>query len=294
MELLRTFMFAPGNHPRKVEKVFGLGADVVILDLEDAVAVSEKIGARQAVVEAMKKPRQCKGYVRVNASDTPFCYGDLLAVVGDWLDGLVLPKIESAAQLLTIDWLLAQLERERGMTTGHIDLMPIIETGKGLAAVREIAGAGSRVRRLSFGAADYTRDMGMRWTMEEDELLSVRSEIVLASRVAGLEPPIDTVFVHIGKHGDALRRTTQLARDLGFQGKLCIHPEQVAPINEIFTPSEAEITHATKIVEAFKAAEASGSASIQVEGHFVDYPVVEQAKRVLAITEQLRAGKQGR
>ena len=157
MELLRTFMFAPGNHPRKVEKVFGLGADVVILDLEDAVAVSEKVGARQAVVEAMKKPRQCKGYVRVNASDTPFCYGDLLAVVGDWLDGLVLPKIESAAQLLTIDWLLAQLERERGMTTGHIDLMPIIETGKGLAAVREIASAGSRVCRLSFGAADYTR-----------------------------------------------------------------------------------------------------------------------------------------
>jgi citrate lyase subunit beta/citryl-CoA lyase len=206
----------------------------------------------------------------------------------------VLPKIESAAQLLTIEWLVAQLERERGLTVGHIDLMPIIETGKGLAAVREIAAAGSRVRRLSFGAADYTRDMGMRWTMEENELMPARSEIVLASRVAGLEPPIDTVFVHIGKHANALRRTTQLARDLGFQGKLCIHPEQVAPINEIFTPSEAEIAHATKIVEAFKAAEASGSASIQVEGHFVDYPVVEQARRVLAITEQLRAGKQGR
>jgi citrate lyase subunit beta/citryl-CoA lyase len=287
-------MFAPGNHPRKVEKVFGLGADAVILDLEDAVAVNEKVGARQAVVEAMKKPRPCKGYVRINASDTSFCYGDLLAVVGDWLDGLVLPKIESVAQLLMIDWLVAQLERERGLTVGHIDLMPIIETGKGLAAVREIAAAGSRVRRLSFGAADYTRDMGMRWTMEEDELMPVRSEIALASRVAGLEPPIDTVFVHIGKHIDALRRTTQLARDLGFQGKLCIHPEQVAPINEIFTPSEAEIAQATKIVEAFKEAEASGSASIQVEGHFVDYPVVEQARRVLAITEQLRASKQGR
>lgn len=287
-------MFAPGNHPRKVEKVFGLGADAVILDLEDAVAVNEKVGARQAVVEAMKKPRPCKGYVRINASDTPFCYGDLISVVGDWLDGLVLPKIESTAQLLTIEWLVTQLERERGLTAGHMDLMPIIETGKGLAAVREIAAAGSRVRRLSFGAADYTRDMGMRWSMEEGELMPVRSEIVLASRVAGLEPPIDTVFVHIGKHIDALRRTTQLARDLGFQGKLCIHPEQVAPINEIFTPSEAEIAHATKIVEAFQEAEASGSASIQVEGHFVDYPVVEQARRVLAITEQLRASKQGR
>jgi citrate lyase subunit beta/citryl-CoA lyase len=287
MELLRTFIFAPGNHPRKVEKVFDLGADAVILDLEDAVAVNEKVGARQAVVEGMKKPRQCKGYVRINASDTPFCYGDLLAVVGDWLDGIVLPKVESAAQLLTIDWLLAQLERERGLTAGHIDLMPIIETGKGLAAVREIAMAGSRVRRLSFGAADYTHDIGMNWTLEEHELTPARAEIVLASRVAGIEPPIDTVFAHVGKHLDALRRTTQLARDLGFQGKLCIHPEQVQPIHDIFTPTEKEIAEARKVVEAFEAAEASGSASIRVEGRFIDYPIVEKAKRVLAITEQL-------
>jgi citrate lyase subunit beta/citryl-CoA lyase len=289
MELLRTFIFAPGNHPRKVEKVFGLGADAVILDLEDAVAVNEKVGARQAVVEAMKKPRQCKGYVRINASDTPFCYGDLLAVVGDWLDGIVLPKVESAAELLTIDWLLAQLERERGLTAGHIDLMPIIETGKGLAAVREIATAGSRVRRLSFGAADYTHDMGMNWTLEEDELTPTRAEIVLASRVAGIEPPIDTVFAHVGKHLDALRRTTQLARDLGFQGKLCIHPEQIQPIHDIFTPTEKEIAEAMKVVEAFEAAEASGSASIRVEGRFIDYPIVEKAKRVLAIAEQVDA-----
>ena len=287
MELLRTFIFAPGNHPRKVEKVFGLGADAVILDLEDAVAVNEKVGARQAVVEAMKKPRQCKGYVRINASDTPFCYGDLLAVVGDWLDGIVLPKVESAAQLLTIDWLLAQLEHERSLTVGHIDLMPIIETGKGLAAVREIATAGSRVRRLSFGAADYTHDMGMNWTLEENELTPARAEIVLASRVAGIEPPIDTVFAHVGKHLDALRRTTQLARDLGFQGKLCIHPEQVQPIHAIFTPTEKEIAEARKVVEAFEAAEASGSASIRVEGRFIDYPIVEKAKRVLAIAEQI-------
>jgi citrate lyase subunit beta/citryl-CoA lyase len=286
MELLRTFMFAPGNHPRKVEKVFGLGADAVILDLEDAVAVNEKVAARQAVVEALKRPRACKGYIRVNASDTPFCYGDLLAIVGEGLNGIVLPKVESAAQLLTIDWLLAQLERERGLAAGSIDLMPIIETGKGVAAVHEIAAAGSRVRRLSFGAADYTHDMGMNWTLEENELTPARAEIVLASRVAGLEPPIDTVFAHVGKHLDALKRTTQLARDLGFQGKLCIHPEQVGPIHEIFTPTEKEITDARKIVDTFEAAEASGSASIQIEGQFIDYPIVEKAKRVLAIAEQ--------
>lgn len=292
MELLRTFIFAPGNHPRKVEKVFSLGADAVILDLEDAVAVNEKVAARQAVVEALKRPRACKGYIRINASDTPFCYGDLLAIVGEGLDGIVLPKVESAAQLLMIDWLLAQLERECGLAAGRTDLMPIIETGKGVAAVREIAAAGSRARRVSFGAADYTHDMGMNWTLDEDELTPARAEIVLASRIAGLEPPIDTVFAHVGKHLDALKRTTQLARDLGFQGKLCIHPEQVGPIHEIFTPTEKEISDARKIVEAFEAAEASGSASIQVEGQFIDYPIVEKAKRILAIAA--KTGAQGK
>ncbi|MFQ5546294.1 MAG: HpcH/HpaI aldolase/citrate lyase family protein, partial [Acidiferrobacterales bacterium] len=230
------------------------------------------------------------GYVRVNALDTPYCYGDLLAVTGEWLDGVVLPMVERASDVLAIDWLLAQLERERDLKIGSIDLMPIIETGKGVSAVKEIAAAGSRVRRLSFGAGDYTRDMGMQWTLEENELTHARSEIVLASRVAGLEPPIDTVFIHVGKHLGALKCTTRLVRDLGFQGKLCIHPEQVGPINEIFTPTEKEIAKAKKIVEAFEAAEASGSASIQVDGYFVDYPIVEKAKRILNIANKIHAG----
>ncbi|MEE8512275.1 MAG: CoA ester lyase [Acidiferrobacterales bacterium] len=283
-------LFAPGNHPRKVEKVFGVGADAVILDLEDAVAIDEKVAARQAVLEALKKPRPCKGYVRVNALDTPFCYGDLLAVVGRWLDGVVLPKAESAAHVLTVDWLLTQLERERDLPAGGIDLIPIIETGRGVAAVKEIAGSGPRVKRLAFGAADYTRDIGMRWTLEEGELAPTRAAIVLASRVAGIESPIDTPFLHVGKHRDSLHRTTELARDIGFQGKLCIHPEQINPVNQVFTPTEKEIAGARKIVEAFAAAEAGGSASIQVDGQFVDYPIVEKAKRTLEMARQISSG----
>jgi citrate lyase subunit beta/citryl-CoA lyase len=283
-------LFAPGNHPRKIEKVFGVGADAVILDLEDAVAIREKVAARQAVVEALKKPRSCKGYVRVNALDTPFCYGDLLAVVGRWLDGVVLPKAESAAHVLTVDWLLTQLERERDLPAGGIDLIPIIETGRGVAAVKEIAGSGPRVKRLAFGAADYTRDIGMRWTLEESELAPTRAAIVLASRVAGIEPPIDTPFLHVGKHRDSLHRTTERARDIGFQGKLCIHPEQIDPVNQVFTPTEKEIAEARKIVEAFAAAEAGGSASIQVDGQFVDYPIVEKAKRTLEMARQISSG----
>ncbi|MCB1744968.1 MAG: CoA ester lyase, partial [Gammaproteobacteria bacterium] len=220
MALLRTLLFAPGNHARKVEKSFTLGADGVILDLEDAVAIAEKEATRDKVVGALQPPRRCLGYVRVNAFDTPFCYGDLMAVVRPGLDGIVLPKVESASQLQTVDWLVTQLERERGMQPGSVDIIPIIETGRGMTALKAIVGCGSRVRRLSFGAGDYTLDMGMQWTLEERELDHARANVVLASRAGGLEPPLDTVFIHIGQI-DGLRQSTRLARNLGFQGKLC-------------------------------------------------------------------------
>ena len=283
----RTFLFAPGNHARRRVKVFEVGADAVILDLEDAVPVAEKVDTRGAVVEALKRPRTCSGYVRVNGYGTEFCYSDILAVTGPWLDGIVFPMVETPAQLQSVDWLLAQLERDRGMAPGAIDLMPIIETGRGLDAVTEIAGAGTRARRLSFGAADYTLDVGMRWSVEEGELAHARAAIVLASRVAGIEPPVDTVFVHI-RDDENLRRSATAVRDLGFQGKLCIHPDQIAPVNEIFTPGAEEVAEAEKIVAAFEEAEAAGSASIQVDGRFVDYPVVDKARRILALIERIR------
>lgn len=286
MSLFRTLLFAPGNHPRKVEKSLGLSADVVILDLEDAVAIAEKEATRDAVVEALtNRPRSGngvarRGYVRVNAVDTAWCWGDLKAVVRPGVDGIILPKLESASDLRTVEWVVAQLERERGMAPGEFDILPIIETGRGVAALDSICGAGTRVRRLSFGAGDYTLDLGLEWTDDERELDHARAAIVLASRVAGLEPPLDTVFVHIGRV-DALRRSAELALSLGFQGKLCIHPEQVAPVNEVFSPTEEEVAYAERCIEAFRDAEASGSASIQVDGYFVDYPIVEKARRVL-------------
>ena len=199
MNLHRTYLFAPGNHPRKVAKVFGAGADAVVLDLEDAVAAAEKEATRAVVVEALQAPRPCLGYVRVNGLDTNCCYGDLQAVVAAGVDGILLPKVEAPSQLETVDWLLGQLERERGLEQGAIDLLPIIETGQGVAAAQAIAAAETRVRRLSFGAGDYTRDMGMVWTGAEAELAHARASIVLASRVGGLEAPIDTVFIGLGR-----------------------------------------------------------------------------------------------
>ena len=167
MEANRTFLFAPGNHPRKVEKVFDAGADAVILDLEDAVAISEKKATRSSVVAALQAPRRCRGYVRVNALDTEFSFGDIEAVVVAGVDGIVLPKVEKAADLQMVDWIMSNFERRRGLPVGGIDLMPIIETGKGVANVREICGAGGRLKRVSFGAGDYTRDMAIEWTMGE-------------------------------------------------------------------------------------------------------------------------------
>jgi citrate lyase subunit beta/citryl-CoA lyase len=286
----RSFLFTPGNHARKVAKVFDAGADAVILDLEDAVAIAEKPATRATVVEALKRPRSCLGYVRVNAYDTEFCFRDVVSVVGPWLDGIVLPKVESAEQLQSIDWLLGNLEAERGLAQGSIDLMPIIETGKAMADLGAIASSSTRVRRLSFGAGDYTLDMNMVWSLGESELHHARATVAMCSRAAGLEPPLDTVFIHIGaRFQDALVEASKIPKTLGFQGKLCIHPEQVMPVNNVFTPGEDEVEHARKVVAAFDEAEANGSASIQVDGYFVDYPIVEKARRSLAIIEGINA-----
>ncbi|MEQ8807382.1 MAG: CoA ester lyase [Rhodospirillales bacterium] len=280
MAVHRTYLFAPGNHARRAEKAFTLDCDAVILDLEDAVAVAEKPATRALVVETLKQNPGKRGYVRVNAWDTDFCFNDILAVTGPWLTGLILPKVEEAAQVIAVDWILANIERDKGMEVGAIDLVPIIETGKGVANVRAIAAAATRVRRLSFGAGDYTKDMSFRWTLAETEIDHARAEIALASRAEGLEPPVDSVWIHI-KDTDGLVRSAEKVRDMGYQGKLCIHPDQIGPVNGVFTPTEEQVAFAEKVVAAFEEAEARGLASIQLDGYFIDYPIVDQARRTL-------------
>ena len=286
MPAFRSMLFVPGNQPRKVEKVFEAGADVAILDLEDAVPLPDKVATRAMVAEALKRPRSCRAYVRVNAMATELCYGDLRVVVGEGLDGILLPMVERAAEVEAIDWLLAQLERERGLPAGGIDLIPAVETAKGHAALRDIAAAGTRVRRLSFGAADYSADLGLTPTLEEAELAPIRAECVLASRLGGLEPPIDTVFVAY-RETDAYAACCARSRRLGFQGKLCIHPAQVAPANQAFTPTAAEVDFATRVVAEFEKAEAEGNASFQLDGKFIDYAIVAQARRTLATMDAI-------
>lgn len=286
MAVYRTFLFAPGNHPRRVEKALSLDADAVILDLEDACPIAEKVATRPVVVAACQGPRTGLGYVRVNATSTEFGYGDIVAVVQAGVDGIILPKVETADELRAVEWVIASLERERGLPAGAFDVIPIIETGKGMANIAAITGAGTRVRRIAFGAGDFTLDMSMTWSRAETELLPYRSQCVLASRAAGIEPPLDTVWVDL-KDNEGFRASTSHIKALGFQGKMCIHPDQVTVANDILTPTAAEVEWCRKAVAAFDAAEKAGSASIQLEGKFIDYPIVYRAKRVLETMQRI-------
>lgn len=284
---LRTLLFAPGNHARRVEKSFGTGTDAVILDLEDAVAISEKRATRRLVVEALQRPRRCAGYVRVNAMETVFCHGDLTEVVQPGVDGIMLPKIETASDLRTADWMITALERERGLPVGGIDLLPIVETGKGIDNITEIARAGTRVRRFAFGAGDFTLDVNLDWTAAEDELAYARAALVTASRAAGLEPPVDSVWVRLDDEAGLLGSARYVART-GFQGKMCIHPSQIPVVNGVFTPSAEEVARAERVVAAFAEAEAAGNAAFQLDGKFIDYPIVYRARRVLDTIAAIR------
>lgn len=293
MEPLRSLLFAPGNHARRVEKALSLDADAVILDLEDAVADAEKAATRELVAAVLEAPRHGRLYVRINAFDTEFCYGDLLAVTRRGLDGIVLPKLETAAALAAVDWLLAQLERERGLGAKAIDLIPIIETARGLDGIGAILATPSRVKRVAFGAGDFTLDVNMVWSREESELAPARARIATASRTAGIEAPLDTVWVDL-KDAAGIEASARTALAFGFQGKMCIHPSQIAAVNRVFSPSDSEIAQAERVVAAFAQAEAEGSAAIQLDGQFIDYPILYRARRVLERVAAIRRREAGR
>jgi len=199
--------------------------------------------------------------------------------------------VESAAGLATADWLLTQLEREHGLPPRGIDLIPIIETARGLAGIEQILAAQTRVKRVAFGAGDFTLDVNMQWSRSEAELAYARAHIVTASRAAGIEAPLDTVWVDLQDEA-GLKASARTALAYGYQGKMCIHPNQVGIVNRVFTPSEAEIAFAERVVAAFENAEAEGVASIQLDGKFIDYPIVYRAQRVLRTITAIREREQ--
>lgn len=277
----RSLLFVPATSARKVEKALASNADGVIVDLEDAVAIAEKDAARRQAAAMLKSRRPTQVFLRVNALMTPFCYDDLQAAAAAEIDGIVLPKAESASDIATVDWLLSQLETRAGKPAGSIEVMPIIETAAGLAAAAAIARSSPRVRRLAFGAVDLALDMDIDLNDDAGAMAHARFALSLASRQAGLDGPLDTVFTDINDPG-GLRASTERARAMGFGGKACIHPAQLDIVNAVFTPSDADLARARAIVAAFDQAEAAGAAAVQVDGVMVDYPVAVKARRILA------------
>ena len=287
----RSYLFAPASHVRRRERAFDCGADAVILDLEDAVAADEKTAARAAVAELLATPRPTPAWVRVNGTESPWCFADLEAVAGPGLAGVVLPKAERPDQLTSLDWVLGQLEHRAGLGPGTIGMMALVETAVGVERVGELARATPRLTRLGFGIADYSLDLGLDAGDDEAGIAYVRARLVHVSRAAGLPPPVDSVVVQV-REAARFRDSAARARRLGLFGKLCIHPDQVPLANEIFAPTPAEVEWARAVVLAFEAAQRAGSAAIQVDGEFVDYPVVARARATLALAErlQIRAG----
>ena len=287
--MTRSFLFVPGNMPKRFANAFASGADAVIQDLEDAVAVAEKATAREAIAASLSDDASVRRYVRVNALDTPHCWGDLDAVVRPGLDGVVVPKAESGDQMKTLDWVLSQHERERGLENGAIEILPLVESGRGLADLDAIGTASRRIRRLSYGALDLGEDLDLQPDADEAHLATVRWQLTVASRAAGLETPVDTVFADIAD-SDGFAASARRARAKGHGGKLCIHPSQVEAVNAAFAPTAAEIEKARTILATVEAAGGDVGA-VQVGGAMVDRPVILRARRTMAAAGETGGGQ---
>jgi citrate lyase subunit beta/citryl-CoA lyase len=260
-EVARSYLYVPGNRPDRFDKACAAGADAVIIDLEDAVPPAEKAAARAALAAWLSREKAV--IVRVNGEDTEWFQQDLTACDAAGVTGVVLPK---AAQ---IGDTIVALCRSRGAV-----LLPIIETAAGMAHARAVA-ATPCVQRLMFGTIDFQLELDIDG--DGDELLAFRSELVLASRLAGIQPPVDgpcTSWEDVERLAADARR----ARRLGFGGKLCIHPKQVAVVNAAFSPSDAEVAWARKVLDA---AERSGGAAVAVDGKMIDRPVILKAQRIV-------------
>ena len=258
----RSYLFAPGYNSKLLGRVFLAGADAVMLDLEDAVPTEAKTVARAMVAEVLEDQ---PAWVRVNAVRTPWCEADL-AAVADRAYGIRIPKTESAED---VRWVA---ERASGKP-----LICAIETARGVLAAQEIASVPG-VRHLAMGGVDLARDLNAG--SGNLQTLYVRSHLVIASRAAGIQPPIDSVYARI-EDAAGLREQAQCARSLGFFGKSAIHPRQLAVLHEVFTPTHAQVAWANEVVAAF---DATGGAALRLpSGEFVDLPVAERARRLLDI-----------
>lgn len=286
----RSWLFAPGMDERKMTKALASAADALILDIEDAVAISEKPRARQMIRELLNaQPVERQIWVRINDIATGWTAEDVEAVCAPGLAGIILPKVEAAETVRIVSALIDRAERGAGLPSGQVRLSVIAETARGIVNLPAIAGAGGRLDMVSFGAADYTADLGIPTANTGPHILHGKLATVVASRAAGLAPPIDTVFFDITDDA-GLAADCAEAKALGFQGKSVIHPRQIEPVNRAFTPSEGEVAAARRIVDGFEAAERNGIGAVQIDGKLVDYAMLKTARKTLDIARALCGG----
>jgi citrate lyase subunit beta/citryl-CoA lyase len=260
----RSYLFVPATRIERIAKAAASGAGAVIVDLEDAVAPQDKVLARQALNQWLASDNALSVYVRINACETPWYAEDVQVCHADKVLGVVVPKAEDEVQLRLLNQQLP-----------HKVLLPLIETALGFHQALSVAKV-KGVLRLLFGSIDFKKDLGIAG--EDDALRYFRSHLVLISRLAGLETPVDGVTTAI-EDISFVAADAQRAASLGFGGKLCIHPKQIAPVENAFRPTDSDIEWANRIL---KAALESQGAAVALDGQMIDKPVIERAQSMLA------------
>ena len=287
--LYRSHLFVPGGRNELLNKAGSYPADVLCLDLEEAVLPEEKPHARALVQEAIPRLAEAgkRVHVRVNSIQSEETKADLATAVQAGLSGAVLAKTESAAAVRQVDVLLREQELAHDVKPGTVDLIVAIESAGGLLRCEEISHASTRLTGLMLGGEDFAFDMGIRRTKDSHELTHARSVIAICARAAGLQA-FDTPWAHIDDI-DGLIAEAEQARTLGFSGKYVIHPKHIQPVHDVFSPSEEEIVHARKVLAAWEDARAKGVGAIQMDGHMVDRPIAERARHVVEQVEAIAA-----
>jgi citrate lyase subunit beta/citryl-CoA lyase len=283
--LIKSALFVPGDRPERVGKAVNTEASAVIIDLEDAVSPLQKNIAREVAVEKIKAHAGKTLIVRVNHLESGLAKKDIEAVVQKGLFAIMVPKLALPADLMQVDRLVMQAEGKNAVEPGSTRITPLVESALAVENAYALACTQTDCNRLwtlSFGAADFSLDLGVDMTREGRERHYPRARMAVACRAAGLEPPLDTPYMVDLKDLDALEADARAARNLGFGGKMCVHPNQVAVINRVFSPTNEEVMQAEKIIAAFSEAEKQGVGAIQLNGKFIDIALVKKARRILA------------
>ncbi len=281
--LRRSLLFVPASSEKFFAKAKDSQADTLIFDLEDAVAPERKPAARETMKDVLRDSgfARFERTVRINALDTPYFLDDLLAMVEAGADGLVVPKTNSAESILFVERLVALAEQRAGRAAGSVVLLPLIEQPEAIGNAFAIARATPRIAGIAFGHGDFSLSMGIKAAPStEGVVFHARCQVAMAAKAAGITP-IDNVFLDIPNVQGLVGETRQ-GKELGYEGKACIHPSQVEPVNTVYTPTPEEITYARELVAAFEQAVAEGKGAVAFRGRMIDGPIADIERVVLA------------